>query len=334
MKIFGIHDRTACAYYRIKLPMQELARHGHMTKWIMGRDMTDAVVMDIIQNWPIAVLQRTDKIGALPYVQSMHETTRIVYELDDDVFNIEPSNTGPWVHYSKPEARQTVSTMLRDADLVTVTTDHLADAMAAYSKNIAVLPNFISEKVFSLPPADLSQPVVGWVGGSSHAQDLAEAAAPALRRFLDRTPSWSVRLGGFDFSKEVRHSRVEVTPWVAVTDDDLSYYRTIDFSIGIAPLMDASAFNRSKSYLKALEYAARGIPCIATDSDPYHGFIKHGETGFLVKQHHEWGRYLHKLASDQKLREEMGRNAREHAREFTIEANWRMWADAYGKVLR
>jgi hypothetical protein len=45
------------------------------------------------------------------------------------------------------------------------------------------------------------------------------------------------------------------TPWCA---DPADYWRALD-SIWTLPLQD-NAFCRSKSHIKALEYAARGIP--------------------------------------------------------------------------
>jgi glycosyltransferase involved in cell wall biosynthesis len=69
---------------------------------------------------------------------------------------------------------------------------------------------------------------------------------------------------------------------------------------------------------------------IATQFDPYADFVLHGVTGFLVKRDHEWLKYMSELAADDSLRAEMAAKAREHARQFTIEQGWKLWADAYG----
>jgi glycosyltransferase involved in cell wall biosynthesis len=106
------------------------------------------------------------------------------------------------------------------------------------------------------------------------------------------------------------------------------FYRTIDFDIGICPLLDTQ-FSRSKSHIKALEYMARGMPVVASDVEPYRRFIKHGENGFLVKYDHEWLRYLSELAGSTDLRLKMGAAAKAYAAEFTIEKNYMKWVDAY-----
>jgi glycosyltransferase involved in cell wall biosynthesis len=82
-----------------------------------------------------------------------------------------------------------------------------------------------------------------------------------------------------------------------------------------------------------LEAAALGIPVIASDAEPYREFVVHGVTGFLVRRDHEWLTYLQQLAGDEGLRESMGHKAREHARAFTIENNWHLWEQAYGRLL-
>ena len=103
-----------------------------------------------------------------------------------------------------------------------------------------------------------------------------------------------------------------------VNDDPRGYYETMNFDIGLAPLVD-NAFNISKSFLKPLEMNALGIPVLASDVGPYRGYVKDGVNGFLIRQDHEWLKRLSELASDDGLREKMSASARERAREWTIE---------------
>jgi glycosyltransferase involved in cell wall biosynthesis len=113
------------------------------------------------------------------------------------------------------------------------------------------------------------------------------------------------------------------------TTDIDTYYRSLDFDVGIAPLRPIG-FNKAKSPLKALEFAALGIPIVASDWGPYSEFVCHGETGFLVPygQDHLWRRYLSALIEDEVLRIEMGEAAREHATGCTIQEHGGRWAEA------
>src|SRR5205085_5021323 len=120
---------------------------------------------------------------------------------------------------------------------------------------------------------------------------------------------------------------------IPIMEDAPGYFSAIDFDIGLAPL-HVTEFAKSKSNVKVLECAARGIPSIATDCDVYRSFIRHGENGFLVKHDHDWLHYLSILAADGAMRAKMGSQAREDARAWTAEANWQLWADAYSSLFK
>ena len=260
---------------------------------------------------------------------------RLVYELDDDCFSVEPVNWQAYSTFSRADVQDAIAHCCEVADLVTVSTEPLAQVMRQYNPNVAVLPNFIPRRVLDLPERPHREfPRIGWMGGASHGLDMQIICSP-LRRFLDRPEfaKWDAHVCGVDFRPAIRHPRAGYTPWIPVLTDPDGFYSSIDFDIGLAPLR-WSVFNRSKSYIKALEYAARGIPVIATDIEPYSDFVIHGVTGFLAKQDHEWLGYMCELASDEGLRESMGAAAREHARQFTIEGNWQLWEQAYAPLLR
>jgi glycosyltransferase involved in cell wall biosynthesis len=93
-----------------------------------------------------------------------------------------------------------------------------------------------------------------------------------------------------------------------------------------------TAFNESKSHIKALEYAALGVPVIAADLAPYNGFVVDGVTGYLVSTEDEWRARLTELINDEAAREAMGAAAKERAAEFVIQRGWRLWADAFEEV--
>jgi glycosyltransferase involved in cell wall biosynthesis len=195
--------------------------------------------------------------------------------------------------------------------------------MRQFNPNVIVLNNHIDDAMFDLVRPRRDRVTVGWAGGDSHKRDWM-MVAPKIRRFLDRNPDVDFHGVGENYLKENR-VRGRHSGWSA---DLFDYYRTIDFDIGIAPLT-FSMFNRSKSAIKALEYAALGIPVIATDIEPYQPFVVDGVTGFLVKHEHEWEARLRDLVNDEGMREEMGRNAKERARKWSIKEGWRLWANAY-----
>ena len=323
MRVFGMHDASGCGYYRITMPLGELAAHGHEVKLCRG----DEVRASDAGSWPLIVGQRMDKYEALPSWRRFRARSRLVYEIDDDIFSIEPVNWQAYGIYSQRTTQDAVAHCMETADLVTVTTGPLAEVARRYSGNVAILPNHIPGWVRDVDRPRRDRPVDGWQGGASHGTDIGVIAGH-LRRFLDRFPGWDAHLLGTDYRPTIKHPSARFTPWVNIAEDAAAYYRAIDFDIGLAPL-HPTVFSRSKSAVKCLEYAALGIPVIASDCEAYADFVLHGVTGFLVKYDHEWLKYLGELAADAGLREEMGAKAREHARAWVIDDGWKLWEQAY-----
>jgi hypothetical protein len=332
MRIFAGHDGSGCAWYRVILPLEELGRHGHDVT-LVSADQSDGpgVTAGQVTGQDIVIAQRWDNHAGMGTWRRMAAHSKLVYEVDDDVQAVEPVNWAAYTRYSRADAQDAVAHSAQVANLVTVTTEPLAEVMREHNPNVAVLPNFIPGWVCDLPRAVRERPRVGWMGGASHGRDIGVIAAP-LRRFLNRFPGWDGHLGGVDYRPTIRHERVTFSPWSHVVADPEAYYQSVDLDIGLAPLV-LTKFARSKSAIKALEYAARGIPVIATDSEPYRDFVLHGVTGFLVRRDHEWLKYMSELAADGGLRESMGAKARELARAHTIEHGYKLWESAYGGLL-
>jgi len=323
MKIFGFHDDSGCGWYRIRLPLGELAKRGHDVTTVLGAEVKAAPSMP----YPLIVGQRMDKHAALPSWRRWRATSRLVYEIDDDVFNIDKVNWQAYGTYSRADVQDAVSHAAAVANLVTVTVEPLAEVMREHNPNVAVLPNCVPDELLEHERPRRDKVVVGWAGGASHAMDMNMVAAP-LRRFVERNKHTELHLIGTDYAPTIRAPR-RYTDWDA---DPWVYYRNIDFDIGIAPVVD-TPFARSKSAIKALEYAALGIPVVASDIRPYRDFVIDGVTGYLVSKDHEWGKRLYELANDQAMREEMGRKAREHAANWAISRWAPAWEKAYEEIL-
>jgi len=337
VKILALHDGgSGCCWYRIAMPLRELGKHGHEVQLISVNDDDRATVTaSDLTGFDVLVGQRLNvHKGMEAWRRARGPFSRLVYDSDDDVFTVSPANWAAYHLYGKPEIRDAVTHMAQVSDLVTVTTEFLAGVMREHTgnENVAVLPNQIPEFVLDLPKPESPRPSVGYQGGDSHGIDVGIVAQP-VRRFLKRFPEWDLRVAGADYRPtfKVPRGRARFSRWVPVYDDPAGYYSSLDWDIGLAPLAMRD-FDYSKSCIKALEYGARGIPCIATDCDVYREFIKHGENGFLVKQEHEWLKYMSILASDDELRRKMGEQAREDARGWTIEENWQKWDRAYNAL--
>lgn len=316
MKVFAYEDGTACGYYRIRLPFDAMKSHG-----------LDASYATLGEAPPgsIIVGQRVGSPGlSVPWLKLWRDH-RIVWETDDDLWAVNALNRRAVRHFT-PEVLDALEQVARIAHMVTVSTEPLADVMRRFNDHVVVLPNHVDDRLLDIERPRRDRVTVGWAGGDSHHVDWLHVA-PTVRRFIARNPSVDLHTIGANYQIAARIPKAQSrhTGWSANLFD---YYRSIDFDIGIAPLAPIE-FNRSKSHIKALEYAALGIPVIASDREPYRDFVVDGVTGFLVRHPHEWERRLRDLVNDEAMRTEMGAAAKRRAHQFAIGKGWSLWADAY-----
>jgi glycosyltransferase involved in cell wall biosynthesis len=325
-------DEGGCGFYRIAEPMAALKRAGHQVNVRVQRQgfIEYAHLGNCGGPAELAVIQRIVLPDMAPAVRRLRTPPRrVIYEIDDDMFSIDPGNPDAFRLYNSPNIRDTLRLCADQSHLVTVSTEPLAEVMRREcSTPVVVLPNCVPDGMFEIERPRFDRPRIGWAGGMGHDNDMRCALTP-LRRFLDRTPEADLHIIGHDFRRTIARPRVYWSSWLTPM---ATYWRAIDFDIGIAPLAP-TIFNRSKSALKALEYGALGIPTVASDAAPYREIIQHGVTGFLVQRDDQWVSYLRELTYDADLREQMGQAAREHVRQYALSRNWRRWEAAYGQVL-
>lgn len=331
----------AAHFYRMELPLAELAKHDGFEVAFADAGDRDGhppvITLRDLQGYDVIVAQRWNKHDGLSvWRRARTPYSRLVFELDDDVFNVTADNWNAYQLYGRPDIRDAIEHAAATADLVTVSTEPLAEVMREHNPAVAVLPNCIPARalVSGIPLRRRPRPRIGWMGGASHGVDIGIVAQP-VRRFLARFPGWDLQLNGTDYRPtfKVPRDRAFYAPWIQVNKDPDGYFAGIDFDIGLCPLWPTT-FARSKSAIKAIEYGARGIPVIATDCEAYRAVIEHGVSGFLVKHDHEWLKYLSELAADDVLRGTMGEAARDMAARHVIEDGWQAWAAAYAGLFR
>lgn len=321
MKVYGwAGDFTGCGYYRIGLPLKALSDIGHQTL------ASNQLRLDLLDP-QIVIGQRVMNDGPSQTWQKLAQSGkyRLAYEIDDDLFNVDPSNKAAYNVFRLPDVKERIQKNASVADMVIVTTEPLAEVMRQYNDNVVVIPNFIDESVLNITAEPNERTVIGWAGSTTHAMDFAEAGK-MLKKVSVRLPEVDFHFAGADYGKRLFPTqRYKFTGFFS---DIFDHYRNVaTFDIGLAPLKP-HVFNRAKSPLKALEYAALGIPCVASRYWPYESFIRHGETGFLVKQDYDWLRHITTLVKDRETYEAMSTAAKAQARRNTIQANVHLWENA------
>ena len=330
MRIFGLPiGADGCGYHRCYQPLTELSRRGHYvmlpTKGMVWLPEVSIVGGQI----DVFCGQMVTGPKGMALWEEWKGHTALVYDLDDDVWSSDHKGS---LWHQMPECRDIAAYLISISDLVTVSTEPLAEIARRYNDHVVVLNNCVHEDLLKLERPRRDRVTVGWAGGTSHQADF-EYAAPMLSRFLNRHPDVDMHFVGGDYSVllKVPEGRCrQTTPW---QPDVWDYYPGIDFDVGIAPLDPGHAFTACKSHLKALEYAALGIPVVASASEPYNGFVEHGVTGFLVRYDYEWEKCLRDLVHDEAMRAEMGAAARKLAAGWTIQARAGDWETAFTEVM-
>lgn len=243
-----------------------------------------------------------------------------VYDIDDDLLNIDESNTVPHSIYAP--LRAGTQRNIEMSDVVTASTPKLAEYLSQFNPNVRVVRNCVPNTLPETPRRIRYGLTIGWGGSMFHAQDWGRTNE-VLQQLKRNHPSLSFRCLGANYMTGL--TNVSTTGFTTVP----KYHEELDFHIGIAPLMD-TPFNQRKSWIKTLEYAARGIPSVAANVGQYDEWIEDGVNGYLVAPYeiNDWVMALHSLVYDD-VRTRMGEVALAKAREWTIGNKIHHWVEAY-----
>jgi glycosyltransferase involved in cell wall biosynthesis len=236
-----------------------------------------------------------------------------IYEIADDLLAIPPWNP-VYFFYKHQENRILFQQLAQSCDGLQFTCKRLQDIYGHLQPNNTVFNN----QVLEFPPARKKSPdssyrvVIGWGGSHGHLEDLKEVAGPLLS-WIERNPNASLHLMCSEeiwnlFEKLPRHRKKRTIPGSVG-----KYYDFLSgIDIGLIPLKD-TAFNRSRSDIKFLEYAAAGVVSVARRLDPYLETIVHGETGLFFNSPDEMIYSLDRLIGDNGLIERVSGAARQYA---------------------
>ncbi|MFV2044459.1 MAG: glycosyltransferase [Anaerolineales bacterium] len=259
----------------------------------------------------------------------------VAYELDDLLLEL------PLEHPEKQfydEARSQMLEAVAEADAVVASTQRIADYLRQFNPRTWLLPNYLDDRLWSFREAkgdDSPYVVVGYMGGrtQTHIPDL-ESITPVLTRLLDAYPGrLQLRFWGTFPSELEDHPNVDFrTKTHANYASFAEYFSLQDCDVFVAPLTD-NLFNRSKSWIKFLEYSSLAIPGVYSRLTPYENVVVHGENGFLASTHEEWEANLRRLIDNRGLRLSMGRAAQDMVRRrMLLSKHAHEWGTVYRTI--
>ena len=328
---------SPCAYIRLLQPLTHPSIAARVDVHVVDAREALRYQSDLLITQRTAVADLAQAEALIDHCR--RHGIKLVYDLDDDLMGIGSSHPD-WEQLSA--LRPLIVRMVEEADSVHVATEMLSRKVLRFRPNARVVPNALDERIWTelspIPPPDAGHPIrILYMGTPTHARDLAliEPACRQLRSEFGRKIAFEILGVTADDTFAAWAARVDLPAFAA-----RSYPGFVDWCksqarwhIGVAPLVD-DEFNRSKSPIKAMDYAALGVAVVASDVPAYRGMIRHNETGLLVANEPQaWRQALRTVILDPRLRHELADRARTTLfAEHSVGATAHVLLDALGAV--
>ncbi|MGD0121096.1 MAG: glycosyltransferase [Candidatus Limnocylindrales bacterium] len=258
--------------------------------------------------------------------ESLTDAPAIVYDTDDLLLGPAPRWNGLWADMEAAEPM--VRRMARRADLVTVSTPTLARHFGRLNPNLRVIRNAIDPELYvpTEPRPEGERTRVLLYGNVVRLRDFLGYPSQAVADYRHR-----VRVCYLGAERnEVGGLFDEAHGYVTGLPEFCRALGNLHPDVGLAPIADATPFDRSKSELHWLEYSAAGAATIATrmNGDGPYDVIRDGIDGILARGRAEWSDGL-KLLLDPSRRADIASAARERVmRDYSHVKRAEEWASA------
>lgn len=333
--------RDACSYYRVKQPLDEIKNQKLADVIIIDNKMSSDNLAQLVAQADIVLLRPgSELLMRVIREHNINHKLKFVFDHDDNTFLISPYSEhylhlGEEEYYDKnikkwlwkdgvagfdikrnKEKNRSVAQALSEVDMITTTTQYLADTYQEYNSIVGILPNAINFEHFyrlNLPKND-KEFRVSWHGGISHYEDLFTIKDPMTKLMGEDSRIKWINMGVMfkGIIKDIPENQVEFYDWLS--PDAFSYkLAVLNLDMAVIPLED-NEFNRCKSSIKWYEYAALGIPSLVSNVMPYNIDIEDGVTGMLYKDEKEFIKKFKLLREDKNLRKDIANNAYEWVR--------------------
>jgi glycosyltransferase involved in cell wall biosynthesis len=325
---------AGCAYYRCLLPMSVAGLEARMgfPSWdplkgfgVKETDTTgifgfDTVVLKLIMDsWTPKQIEVAQELGQT-----------IIVDVDDFHEGLTPANkafdlTHP--EKNKRSNRDYYRTVIEKADKVVVSTPFLFDYYSKQRDNVYLIRNGVSLPQFTRKKQQSTKPVIGWAGAVNYRNNDLEQLRDWLPAFLEKHNLMFHHAGhdpeapSFADITGISPSRLTTSPIVIIP----KYAAGLKFDIGIVPLNDIP-FNYAKSNIKGLEYAASGIPFVASDISEYRLLHEDG-VGRIATTPQEWEGNMQELLTYRVRKKEAARGYNIVTQKWSIQSRSEEWAN-------
>jgi glycosyltransferase involved in cell wall biosynthesis len=315
-----LKDRSGAGHWRMVFPAR------YMDKADSFVDVTAAGIrIESLMEYETVFVQRLHDWESYYMLERLKSAgKRIVYDIDDDIFHIDKDNPAASI-LGRDEQMAAVECM-RLADAVTTTVEPLREIVREMTGTVeaVVIPNAVD-----MDDGWRSTPMTGspdewkrifWQGGDTHGEDWNECVDAVDALMGERDDLRVVILGYLPpivisiLGRVHWKGRVEFLEFNS-PETYFAMMKHVRAEVGLAPLR-STMFTQSKSPLKFIEYAAIGMPTVASNERPYADAIKDGEDGYLVRDSQGWFDSISLFLDDKRRRQAVLEKARRKVREI------------------
>jgi glycosyltransferase involved in cell wall biosynthesis len=307
-----VPEGAPSSLYRSFIPMQALAVKGHRVHVEERNDVGDpGPLLDV----DVVHFFRLSHPPARQLARQLKQAgVGVVFDNDFDMSAAPPSHPVGQAMRGMfgQRALSSEQAMLRLADVVVAPTEELAGRFrAAGAADVQVVENFLPptfQRPRMLPNRGVT---IGWAAMAEHRWDYDQLRVrDALVSLMERHLHVRVLAIGMDLA--IDSPRYEWLPWQAY---DALPQQLSRCDVALAPLADVP-FNRTRSNVKLKEYAALGLPWLASPVGDY-AWMGEDEGGRLVADG-DWAAALHGLIVDEAARRRLAANGRRWAAEEVV----------------
>jgi glycosyltransferase involved in cell wall biosynthesis len=317
------------AQYRALMPAKTLMRRGH--ELVCYGPSSDALPMKELSQCDLVHVYRAAEPKLIAALKQLREDGVALSWDNDDDLTLLPKDSPSYRKMGGLIAERDFVWQMRAiklAHLVTTSSAALAEKFRRVGGNhVAIIDNYLPRDFLFGRRKRHDGLVVGWTAGLEHRADARMLGfEPVLQQILADHPQ--VRVVTLGLKLNISHERYEHRRSV----EFLRLPQVIrEFDIGLAPLADIP-FNRSRSTIKAKEYAAAGVPWLASPVGQYTS-LGPSQGGRLVSDD-EWYGAISELIRHRRQRKLLGTRARLWAHQQAIRHNIDRWEREFEAAIR